>query len=219
MRVKICGIRSATDAALCVRAGASALGFLCGVPPSVPCYISPSEAREIIGIVPPYVSTVLVTTLSQPQEIEELLRQVPASTLQFHGAISPDHVADLRVSKPYLKLIRTIQVISRDSVAEARLWESHVDALLLDSKGEGDLGGTGRTHDWNLSREIVQVVTIPVILAGGLKPDNVQRAVRATEPFGVDVNSGVTDPLLRKNPQKVAEFIKLAREAELEGKQ
>lgn len=213
MRVKICGIRSAADAAMCVSAGADALGFLCAVPASVPCRISPAEARAIVAKVPPYVATVMVTTSSDPDEIEEIVRAVGASTLQLHGSATAASVEKLRERNPSLKLIRAIPVVNAASLDEARFWQSSVDALLLDSKGEGAKGGTGRVHDWNLSREIIQAMNIPVILAGGLGPDNVQQAVRATRPFAVDVNSGVTNAMLVKDPARVAEFILRARQA------
>ena len=213
MRVKICGIQSARDADVCQRAGASALGFLCGVPSSVRCFIEPGAARDIIHTVPPYVATVLVTTLSEGVKIERLLQQVPASAIQLHGPIVPDTVAALRARYPYLKVIRAIPVAGRQAIDQACLWAGTIDALLLDSKGEDDRGGTGRTHDWSISREIVSRVAIPVILAGGLSPENVAAAVRAAGPFGVDVNSGVTDASLKKDPQRVAEFIRRAWQA------
>jgi phosphoribosylanthranilate isomerase len=148
--------------------------------------------------------------MTAPAEIQDLLFRVPASTLQLHGSIALESVAALRSRNPHLKFVRAIPVTGRESIAVALRWHSCVDALLLDTQGHGDQGGTGRIHDWNLSREIIQTVTGPVILAGGLSPENVEEAVRATGPFAVDANSGVTNELLLKDPRKVAEFIRRA---------
>ena len=210
MRIKICGITTREDAELCVAAGADALGFLCGVPSTVRCYLEPAKASAIVAAMPPYVSTVIVTTLSDPAAVEQLAKQVPASTLQLHGPISPDGVAALRRVCPRLRLIKTVPVESADSVREARRWEPHVDALLLDTKGEGDIGGTGRVHNWDFSRRIRQTVSIPVILAGGLTPENVAAAAAAVQPFAVDVNSGVSEGT-RKEAERVRAFIAAAR--------
>jgi phosphoribosylanthranilate isomerase len=210
VRVKICGIVAREDAEMCVAAGADALGFLCGVPKTVRCYVEPAHARSIVAAVPPYVSTVMVTTLSDPAAIEELIGIVPVAALQLHGAVVPEALSRLRRSCGWIKLIKTIQVTGPESIEEADRWQGHADALLLDTKGQGDIGGTGRVHDWGLSRQIREAVTVPVILAGGLFPENVAAAVSAVHPFAVDVNSGVTDAT-RKDPSKVARFIASAR--------
>ncbi|MBI4455250.1 MAG: phosphoribosylanthranilate isomerase [Acidobacteria bacterium] len=215
LRVKICGICSTEDAELCTRAGASALGFVCGVPTSVRSYVAPAEARAIIRRVPPYVSTVVVTTFSDEHSIEELLREVPASTVQLHGSISPESATRLRNRMPRLKVVKAIQVVDQASVVEAQFWQEYADALLLDSKAEGGMGGTGRTHDWMVSRAIVQAVRIPAILAGGLSPENVSEAVQTVQPFGVDVNSGVTNGFIKKDPTKVFKFVQRVLQAEV----
>jgi phosphoribosylanthranilate isomerase len=112
-----------------------------------------------------------------------------------------------------VKLIKAIQVVDENALQEARRWEPFVDALLLDSKGEGGLGGTGRTHDWDLSARVVAELGIPVILAGGLSPGNVANAIRTVRPFGVDANSGVTGRPPGKDPQKVEQFVRQVRQA------
>ncbi len=213
VRIKICGICRLQDALACWRAGADALGFLFGVPTSVRSYIEPDAARDIIRRLPPYVSSVLVTTLSDAAQIENLLEEAPVSAVQLHGSLQPASVQSLRDKNPHLKLIKAIQVVDESAMQEAQNWESFVDALLLDSKGEGPLGGTGKTHDWKLSRRIVETVRVPVILAGGLSPHNVTEAVQTVRPFAVDVNSGVTTRPPAKDLDKVTEFVKRAREA------
>lgn len=213
VRVKICGICNLQDALACWRAGADALGFLFGVPTYVRSYIEPDAAREIIRRLPPYVSSVLVTTFSDAAQIQNLLEKASVSAVQLHGSLQSTSVQSLRDKNPHLKLIKAIQVMDESAMQEAQSWEPFADALLLDSKGEGALGGTGKTHDWELSRRIVEMVRIPVILAGGLSPDNVAAAVQTVKPFAVDVNSGVTSQPPAKDLVKVAEFVRRAREA------
>ncbi|HEY3130345.1 MAG TPA: phosphoribosylanthranilate isomerase [Acidobacteriota bacterium] len=213
VRIKICGICSLEDALACSAAGADALGFLCGVPLSVRSYIDPGAAGEIIRQLPPYLSSVLVTTLSDAAQIQKILDETHVSALQLQGPIQPAGVQSLRNSNPHLKIIKAIQVVDQNALQEAQNWESFADALLLDTKGEGPLGGTGKTHDWKLSRKIAETLPIPVILAGGLSPDNVAQAIETVRPFAVDVNSGVTGQPPAKNLVKVAEFVKRARQA------
>jgi phosphoribosylanthranilate isomerase len=196
-----------------VRAGADALGFLFGVPRSVRSHIDPSDARGIIRNLPPYISSVLVTTLTEPLAIQELIEQTPVSGIQLHGPLQPDDVRTLRNRNRHMKLIKTVQVVDENALQEARRWEPLVDAVLLDSKGEGGLGGTGRAHDWDLSARVVAELRVPVILAGGLSPGNVAHAIRTVRPFGVDVNSGVTSRPPGKDPQKVEEFVRQVRQA------
>ena len=215
VRIKICGICTLEDALACSAAGADALGFLCGVPPSVRSYIDPDTAGEIIRHLPPYVSSVLVTILSDAAQIQKILDKTPVSALQIQGPIPLAAVESLRNRTPHLKIIKAIQVVDESALQEAQNWESSVDALLLDTKGEGALGGTGKTHDWKLSRRIAETLRIPVILAGGLSPDNVAQAIKTVRPFAVDVNSGVGGHLPAKDLVKVADFVRRARQADV----
>src|SRR2546422_6101856 len=171
VRIKICGVCSLQDAQMCWRAGVDALGFLFGVPSSVRSYIDPDAAREIIRCLPPYVSSVLVTTLLDPAQIQHLLEKAPVSAVQLHGSLQPGGLQSLREKNPHLKLIKAIPVVDENTIEEAQSWQPFADALLLDTKGEGALGGTGKTHNWKLSRRIAETLRIPVILAGGLSPD------------------------------------------------
>jgi phosphoribosylanthranilate isomerase len=211
MRIKICGICSARDANISVDSGADALGFLCGVPSSVRSHITPRKAQEIIASLPPFISTVLVTTIGEPKVVDGLLRRVPVTHLQLHGPIERQAVLWLKRKHPSLKVIKTIHVTDRTSIDEARRWQRITDALLMDTKSAGSLGGTGKTHDWRISRAIVRAVSIPVILAGGLSPENVRRAILEVKPYGVDVNSGVSSGGRRKNRARLELFIRRAR--------
>src|SRR2546428_864557 len=215
VRIKVCGICSLEDALACSAAGVDALGFLCGVPVSVRSYIDPDAAGEIIRRLPPYVSSVLVTILSDAAQIQKMLDKTSVSALQLQGPIQPAAVESLRNGNPHLKIIKAIHIIDESAVQEAQSWQPFADALLLDTKGEGALGGTGKTHNWKLSRRIAETLRIPVILAGGLSPDNVAQAIKTVRPFAVDVNSGVGGHLPAKDLVKVADFVRRARQADV----
>ena len=213
MKVKICGICSTADAHACVQSGADALGFLCAVPETVPAFIRPAEAFKIIEVLPPFISAVLVTTYSERDAIHRLLSHVPASALQLHGAVEPQTVDWLKSRHPHYRFIKAIPAVPLRAQQEAQRWAPHVDALLLDTKSDGAHGGTGKTHDWGVSRSIVELVSKPVILAGGLSPDNVREAIDVVRPYGVDVNSGVSAEARIKHSGKVRDFIQRAKGA------
>ena len=142
---------------------------------------------------PPGVSTFLLTSSTDPQAIVEQQRRCRCSVLQIVDAIDPDGYAFIRDRLPGVRIVQVIHVEDRSAVAEAVAIASRVDAVLLDSGRPrlGELGGTGRVHDWSTSRAVVEAVDKPVFLAGGLDASNVVAAVRAVAPYGVDVCSGV----------------------------
>ncbi|MCA9735614.1 MAG: phosphoribosylanthranilate isomerase [Deferribacteres bacterium] len=209
LRVKICCISSHEEASTAIKYGASALGFVSSMP-SGPGVISESLIAQIVSRVPPPIGTFLLTSRTDVQGIIAQQRKCGVNTIQICDRISTDHYRILRKNLPGVSLIQVIHVVGEESIKEAKESANYVDALLLDSGNQAleikELGGTGRTHDWNLSREIVTLVDIPVFLAGGLKPDNVAMAINAVKPFGVDVCSGVrSNNELDKN--KLHEFI------------
>jgi phosphoribosylanthranilate isomerase len=193
-RVKICCISSLAEAALAVRYGASALGLVSAMP-SGPGVIAEESIAEITGTVPPGVATFLLTSQRDAESIIAQQRRCRVNTLQLCDAVEPGCHARLRGSLPGIALVQVIHVTGPESVAEARFVAGSVDALLLDSGNQKlavkELGGTGRTHDWQISRQIVEAVRVPVFLAGGLTPENVATAIREVRPFGLDVCSGV----------------------------
>jgi len=215
MRTKICGIYSVEDIGVALRAGADALGFLVGITHLAEDKISIEDAKNLIDKLPPFVSTVAVTHLTKVNEIIELVKLLGVTTLQIHDYIPPEDVKCVKNSLPGIKIIKAVHVMDNDSLNVAKSFEPFVDAILLDSRTKDRLGGTGMTHDWNISEQIVKQVNRPVILAGGLTADNVNEAVKKVRPFGVDVNSGVeTDK--RKDFKKVSKFILDAKRAEIE---
>lgn len=208
-RIKICCISSIEEAELAVKYGASALGLV-GNMPSGPGVISDDLIFDINKTVPPPVATFLLTSETKPENIIAHHSRVQTNTIQLVDALSEGTYSDLRKALPNVKLVQVIHVIDDKSVEEAVKVSEQVDALLLDSGTPSSkvkiLGGTGKTHNWELSRQIVEKSKVPVFLAGGLNPGNVKEAIDKVQPFGVDLCSGVrTDGKLDEN--KLASFV------------
>ncbi len=197
-----------------VASGADALGFLVGLLEPNPDQITAEEAAEIIAELPPCVSSVLVTQQTNPHGVADLCRRARASAVQLHGGFAPERIPELRREVPTLVVIQVIHVAGLDAKEAAQQAAHFADAILLDSPRRGETrGGTGRTHDWNLSRNIVQACSKPVILAGGLTPENVELAIRTVGPSAVDVHSGVEDGQGNKSKDKLLRFVARARQA------
>jgi phosphoribosylanthranilate isomerase len=207
-RVKICCISSRDEAALAVRYGAHALGLVSEMP-SGPGVISESLIAEIAASVPPAVSTFLLTSRQDPDAIIEQQRRCRTNTVQICDRLAPGAHARLSAAMPGIALVQVVHVTGEESLDEAREVAPSVDAILLDSGNQKlavkELGGTGRTHDWELSRRIREAVGIPLFLAGGLRSENVATAIRTVHPYAVDICSGVrTDGSL--DERKLAAF-------------
>lgn len=193
-RIKVCCIAGVGEARLAVRYGASAVGLVSAMP-SGPGVIPDPLITEIAATIPPAVGSFLLTSLQDVPSIVAQQRRSGVNTLQICDRLTTGTYRDLRDALPGISLVQVIHVTGPESVDEAAAVAPEVDGILLDS---GDqrlavklLGGTGRTHDWTLSRRIVEAVGVPVFLAGGLRPENVADAIRAVRPFGVDVCSGL----------------------------
>lgn len=207
-RVKICCIGSVAEAQIAVRHGADALGLVSAMP-SGPGPISDELIAEIAATVPPPVATFLLTCRTDAEAIIDQQRCCGANTLQLVDAVPMAAYATLRRALPGIRIVQVIHVLGEQSVREANAIAPHVDALLLDSGNPHlaikELGGTGRVHDWTHSKRIASECGKPVFLAGGLRADNVQAAIGAVAPFGIDLCSGVrTHGLL--DEQKLAAF-------------
>lgn len=208
LRIKICCISSIEEAALAVSYGADALGLVSEMP-SGPGVISDELARSIAAAVPPAVASFLLTSRQSAASIIEQHRFVRSNTLQIVDRLTEGAYQDLREALPGIALVQVIHIQDEESYAEALQAAPEVDALLLDSGNQKLetklLGGTGQTHDWTISRRIVEDVDKPVFLAGGLKPENVREAVEIVRPFGLDICSGVrTDG--RLDERKLEQF-------------
>lgn len=215
-RIKVCCISSVEEAALAVRYGASALGLVSEMP-SGPGVISDELIEEIAQVVPPGVASFLLTSKQDSRTIIGQQRRFKTNTLQLVDEVDKGVYKELRKALPGVGLVQVIHVTGEGSVAEASAVAPFVDAILLDSGNPllkvKELGGTGRTHDWAFSRRIVEVVGVPVYLAGGLRPDNVADAIRAVRPFGVDLCSGIRTNG-RLDEEKLAAFVASVRSAD-----
>jgi phosphoribosylanthranilate isomerase len=193
-RVKICCISSIEEAELAVKYGASAVGLVSEMP-SGPGPISEELIEEIAATIPPGVSTFLLTSKLDVDSIIEQQRKTKVNTIQLVDRLLYGTHTDLRTALPGISIVQVIHVRGEESVKEAVNISKNVNAILLDSGNQSlkikELGGTGRVHNWDISKRIVEFVNVPVFLAGGLKPENVSDAVKKVKPFGVDVCSGV----------------------------
>lgn len=193
-RVKICCISSIEEAKLAVEYGASALGLV-GHMPSGPGVIGDELIYQIAKAVPPPISTFLLTSETKPQNIIQHYKRVNTTTIQIVDELERKEYQLLRDELPNVKLVQVIHVIDENSVKEAIEVSKYVDAILLDSGNPNlsikELGGTGRTHNWELSREIRKAIPIPLFLAGGLNKNNVRQGIETVQPFGLDLCSSV----------------------------
>ncbi len=211
-RLKVCCIASPEEARLAIDAGADALGLVARMP-SGPGPIPDELIRAIAAAVPPPVATFLLTSEVDPDAIVAHARGAGVSTVQLvDDAVGPDAYRALREQLPALKIVQVVHVRDGASVELALAAARHVDALLLDSGNPAarELGGTGRVHDWALSRDIVRRSPIPVFLAGGLNASNVARAITEVAPFGIDLCSGVRTNG-RLDPVKLASLVAAMR--------
>ena len=194
VRVKICCIASDAEADLAIDAGADALGLVSAMP-SGPGPIAEETIQSIIHGVGTRAATVLLTSRQDAASIGAQLDRVRPTVVQLVDELSERDYMALRVSHPSVVLMQVIHVRGSDAVREATTVAPFVDALLLDSGNPmaavKELGGTGRVHDWSVSRAICDAVHLPVFLAGGLHANNVAEALERVRPFGVDICSGV----------------------------
>jgi len=193
-RLKVCCIASVEEAQLAIRHGADALGLVSTMP-SGPGVIPDDRIAEIAATIPSGINTFLLTSSRQVHTIVGQQQSIGADTIQLCDGLPPGALRELRSLVPEISIVQVIHVVGEEALEEARSAAEEADALLLDSGNPSatvkELGGTGRIHDWTLSRAIRDEVDIPVWLAGGLTPDNVADAIRRVQPFGVDVCSGL----------------------------
>lgn len=215
--IQAAGVRDAAEARMLAQAGFTHLGFPLRLPVHAPD-LAEAAAREVIRGLAPGVGTVLVTYLAAPGEILELADYLGAGWVQLHGDLDPGAAAALRAARPGLGLIKSLVVgRGRDAglLGLARKFAPSVDAFITDSfdPASGACGATGRTHDWAVSRMLAAQCGRPLVLAGGLTPDNLEAAVAAVRPAGVDAHTGLEAPDGRKDPDRCRRFAALARAA------
>lgn len=209
IRIKICCISSISEALTAIRYGADAIGLV-GRMPSGPGPIPDSLINQIARSVPPPIGTFLLTSETSADEIIKHHQRTNTNTIQIVDLLSVGTYSQIKDALPSVKIVQVIHVIDSKSVDLAVRLSESVDALLLDSGNPNlrikELGGTGRIHDWKLSRQIRENSMCPVFLAGGLNPDNVNKAIDEVQPFAIDICSGVrTNGAL--DEQKLSAFI------------
>jgi phosphoribosylanthranilate isomerase len=193
-RVKICCISSVEEARLAINHGASALGLVSKMP-SGPGVIEETLITEIAESVPPGVSTFLLTSKQNVEEIIHQQKRCRTNTIQLCDRLLIGSHKELKNALPGIKIVQVVHVVGEESIEEAIEVSENVDAILLDSGNQKlkikELGGTGRTHDWDISKKIRESINVPLFLAGGLNPNNVVEAINIVKPYGVDICSGV----------------------------
>jgi len=202
VRVKICGLTNLEDALFAARAGADALGFI--FYPKSPRYITPKEARLITAKLPPFITTVGVFVDEGPEKVNEIASEACLGALQLHGNESPAYCAYMGLS-----VIKALRVRGEEDIKSMASYD--VSAFLLDTYKKGQIGGTGEVFDWDLAVK-AKGGKKPIILSGGLTPENVAEAVKKVGPYAVDVSSGVEKSPGVKDRDKILAFIRKAKE-------
>jgi phosphoribosylanthranilate isomerase len=212
-RIKICCISSVEEAVMAIAYGADALGLV-GKMPSGPGPIADELINEIAKTIPPPVASFLLTSEQSSGAIINHIKITGVNTIQIVDELTGGSYQHIKDALPYIRIVQVIHVTGQKSIQQARDVYKHVHAILLDSGNPKaavkTLGGTGNTHNWDISRELVKSVSVPVFLAGGLHAGNVKEAIKTVQPFGVDICSGVrTNGKL--DPAKLADFIGAVR--------
>ncbi|MDJ0984085.1 MAG: phosphoribosylanthranilate isomerase [Desulfobacterales bacterium] len=191
VKVKICGITNAADASAAVELGANALGFIFA---DSPRQMTPQKVRTIVRMIPPFVKTVGVFVNETATTIRDVRQYCGLDLVQLHGDESPAFCDELM---PYV--IKSLRIKDDSCLQTSRAYQGKVRALLLDTWAREKVGGTGKTFDWQLAIKIKEI-GIPIILAGGLRPSNINSAIQTVNPYAVDINSGIEEYPGKKNP-------------------
>lgn len=209
-RVKICCIKTLEEANLAIYHGANAVGLV-GHMPSGPGVISDDQIKKITQIIPPGVSSFLLTSETDPQQIIAHHQRVHTSTLQIVDKLQDSNYKQIRTALPSTKIVQVIHVIDEEAIREAVHIAPQVDAILLDSGNPNlkikILGGTGKAHNWEISKKIREEIDKPIYLAGGIHAKNVHQAIDTVQPFGIDLCSGVRTAG-KLDPDKLAAFFR-----------
>ncbi len=205
-RVKVCGITNERDALWAVELGVDALGFIFAESPR---RVYPEVVKRIVSVLPPFIDRVGVFVNEDRREVEKIARTCSLTSLQFHGEESPSYCQKFKG----WKVIKSFRVKDEEVLKEISRYK--VDAYLLDTYSIGKRGGTGKTFDWEIAKK-VKGIGVPVILSGGLNPENVVQAIIKVRPYAVDASSGLEKEIGRKDHQKLRNFVeKIRRQDEL----
>lgn len=213
MLVKICANKTIEEAQMCLDAGADVVGILVGQEHSSTDFVDKERAKEICDYISGRCDVSLVTHLTNAYEIIELTNFIGNNIIQLHSNIEEIEVKKIVDALPNIKLVRIIHISADGQIATDISKIKFADFYLLDSFNlkTNQVGGTGLTHDWNKSRELIAKLNKPTFLAGGLNPDNIKTAINLAKPYGVDVNSGCKVNG-KKNAEKVLKFVKNSKE-------
>jgi phosphoribosylanthranilate isomerase len=204
-RIKVCGITSTEDAKGAIQIGVDAIGFIFAE--NSPRYISPEKAKEIVTQLPPFIHFVGVFVDKDPIEIQEIIEYCGLSYVQLHGGEDAEYCRKLAQAATPCMLIKAFRVGSRTMAADFTSYEDSVKGFLLDTYIEGQKGGTGKSFDWSIIESLK--LQLPVILAGGLTPENVAEAIRTVRPFAIDLNSGVEEEPGKKDLARLRSLVKV----------
>lgn len=213
VKVKICANKSIEEAQMCLNAGADMIGILVGQKHVSNDFVNKETAKQIAEYVNGKCDVSLVTHLTNAEEIIKLTKFIGNNVIQLHSDIEEEEVKKIRMEFPNIPLVRLIHVSSDGQICTDYKKMKYADFYLLDSFNlkTNQVGGTGLTHDWKKSYELIKQLDKPTFLAGGLNPDNVKLAIETVEPYGVDVNSGCKNELGKKDSEKVTLFVQRAK--------
>jgi len=210
VRIKMCGTTRAEDAACAVNLGIDALGFIFAE--KSPRCVTPEQAAILIAALPPFVSRVGVFVNESLDTIESVAGTAGLTAIQLHGHESPEFCRELKKRQRALSVCKAFSIGKEHELPAIAGYTDTVDAVLLDTYAKGQGGGTGKTFDWGCIEELG--IAVPLILAGGLNPENIEKAVRMVRPFAVDINSGVEDAPGIKNHRLLADLVGRVRQLE-----
>ncbi len=202
-RVKVCGLTTRGDLETAVEAGVDAVGIICDVSVDTPREVSVDRASELVEATPPFVTSVLVTMPDDLEATIDLLERVDPDAVQLHGGATVEEIATVRTAVGGTVLL----AIDAEEIESASAYDTAVDAFVVDTVDEDGGGGTGEVHDWDRTRAAAADLESPIVLAGGLTPENVPDAIRTVEPFAVDVASGVEASGGVKDADAVRSFV------------
>ena len=217
IKIQIAGVSSFEDSIRLINLGVDGLGFTLRLASGIHDGLTEDKAKQIIAQLPPFVGTVAITYIINPNEAVEFCKCLGVNTLQLHATVNHGAISEIKKQLPYIKIIKSVNVINSSSVNEAVNYAKEADAIILDTYDPvtGMHGATGKTHNWTISKKIVSACNKPVILAGGLNPENVAEAINIVRPWGVDVHTGIENTDGTPNQEKAKAFVNAVRRTDL----
>ena len=209
IKIQIAGVSSLDYALKLTALGVDGLGFTLRLPSGIHDDLTEKKAKNIIGALPPLVSSVLITYITNPLEAAVFSDFLGVNTIQLHAPVEKGVMSEIKSHIPNIKIIKSVNVTDKSAIETAKNYADEADAIILDTfdPQTGKHGATGKTHDWSISAKIVETCPKPVILAGGLNPENVANAIDIVKPWGVDVHTGIENPDGSTNLKKAEAFV------------